>query len=547
MRPSLRAAVLIFALFFSVPVFAEETKPYNFVIFKTDDQRWDTLWAMPILKEKLMREGVTFTNAIVTSPACCPERGSFLAGGFTVQNTGVLTNDALNGAVQAFDDKNTLPVMLQRKGYKTALIGKYLNYYETITPYIPPGWSLFISSLKWRWSIRGESGPDAPSEGKLFQRPQEEITKSYADYAVEFLRSAGDAPFFLYFTPYHPHTPALPEKRDKSLFSDYVYRGRGYGEDVSDKPRSIIRNASSYEAEKDDEFHRNQLRSLQSVDRAVGVLIEELKRSGQWERTVFIFMSDNGLMWGEHGQTEKYLPYEESIRVPLVIAMPGVSPREDARPVAANLDLPATIIELSGVPIQSQGESLAAGLRNPKVPGRQKPVFIESFHVKAVLNWAGLRGPRYKYVEYVTGEKELYDLEQDPYENENQAANPQYAAIAGPMAEELQPQKGLTLNGRGEAPSVVLGGRYYFFQLEAVGGTPPYFWSMEDGVLPEGLSWNPAKARIVGNPARAGITRVLIQVTDSSVSPYHGNPQKFRRWFEIEIKPESSKKKDLKK
>jgi hypothetical protein len=116
----------------------------NFIVILTDDQRWDTLWAMPIVQEKLMARGVTFTNAFVTTPLCCPFRASFLSGGFYAHNTGVLTNALPNGGVSRFHDEETIATILQGAGYKTALMGKYMNGYLKIAPYIPPGWTKFI-------------------------------------------------------------------------------------------------------------------------------------------------------------------------------------------------------------------------------------------------------------------------------------------------------------------------------------------------------------------------------------------------------------------
>ena len=117
-----------------------DNQRFNFVIFLTDDQRWDTLWAMPILQEKLAARGVTFTNAYTSNPVCCPSRASLLAGGFYSHNTGVLTNTMPNGGAYRFRDDRTLPRLLQKSGYKTMLVGKYLNDYELMAPYVPPGW-----------------------------------------------------------------------------------------------------------------------------------------------------------------------------------------------------------------------------------------------------------------------------------------------------------------------------------------------------------------------------------------------------------------------
>ena len=115
-----------------------QPKP-NFVVFLTDDQRFDTIWAMENVQENLKQRGVTFSNAFVQTPLCCPSRASFLSGGFYTRNTNVLNNNLPNGGVEMFEDAETIGTLLQKEGYNTALIGKYLNNYEDYSlPYVPP-------------------------------------------------------------------------------------------------------------------------------------------------------------------------------------------------------------------------------------------------------------------------------------------------------------------------------------------------------------------------------------------------------------------------
>src|SRR5262249_14115081 len=150
-------------------------------------------------------------------------------------------------------------------------------------------------------------------------------------------------PFFLYLAFDAPHAPAIPAEQDASLYPTFVHRGRAYREpDISDKPPRIADAATHYDADADDEFHRNQLRSLGAVDRAVSDVIARITMRGLLDDTVFVFTSDNGLLWGEHHLTGKAQPYEEAIRIPLVVVVPGIAPRVDGHLVAMNLDVPAT-------------------------------------------------------------------------------------------------------------------------------------------------------------------------------------------------------------
>jgi len=114
-------------------------KPMNIILITTDDQPYHTLEYMPVVMERLVGRGVTFNNGFVTTPACCPSRASILTGQYA-RNHNVLTNKLPKGGAQKFNDESTLATWLQAAGYKTSLIGKYLNEYADLGTYIPPGW-----------------------------------------------------------------------------------------------------------------------------------------------------------------------------------------------------------------------------------------------------------------------------------------------------------------------------------------------------------------------------------------------------------------------
>lgn len=507
--------------------------PYNFVVILTDDQRWNTLWAMPIVRDRLASKGVTFTNAFVTTPLCCPSRAGLLAGGFYAHNTGVLINDLPNGGALKFHDAVTISTLLQNKGYKTALVGKYLNgYFGSLAPYVPPGWTKFVAE-------GGGSYFDftAVIDGRIVNIIQY-ITYFARDQILSFLDQYGDAPFFIYFSAKAPHDPATPAPGDETLFSDYKYRGRAYREhDLSDKPIHVRKAAKDFKKTKneEDEFHRNQLRSLQALDRTVGAILDKIEEKGKTDRTIFIFTSDNGNLWGEHRLWGKGPPYEESIRVPFVIVMPGISPRIDDHLVAANLDIGPTIFDLAGIDKETDGLSLVLLLKDPTTRWRED-LLIEHFNVKGV--WAGLRTKRgseeWKYVEYPTGERELYDLVNDPYEEESQHDNPAYQNILDELARRLEGLKGLAMTTF-EAPKGKVG-KDYGFQLTAWGGKEPYIWSIVDGKLPKGLSLESNSGFIGGIPLKAETQKVSIKVEDSSIAKQTGRPQSFIQKFEIKIK-----------
>ena len=417
-------------------------------------------------------------------------------------------------------------------------------------------WTTFIHTLgrhpskpvDWLSHIAtvGSSGSEAPSSGVDILVTQY-LTDFLRDMAVTLIREEDSAPFFIYFAPLAPHTPAVPAPEDTALFPTYVYRGRGYQEaDLSDK-RYLRDDAAQYRTARTDFIARRQLRSLQAVDRAVGAMVQALKAVGKLRQTLLIFMSDNGYLWGEHWQTGKSLPYEESIRVPLVVVMPGLHPREDPHPIVANLDVPTTIFEAAGMPrTDTDGRSLFPLLRDPHRAWRTE-FLIEHYaqdpKVRGPLDpsvplhsvWAGLWAGRYKYVEWESGHKMLFDLPLDSYELQNESDNPAYQDIVQHLARRLEALKGLALLSA-EPPRGKVG-QVFAWSLAAWGGTPPYAWGVAQGSLPPGVTLESGTGHIVGTPAQRGTFPVWIQVRDASVSPYSGQPQAHTRPFTFVIDP----------
>jgi hypothetical protein len=300
--------------------------------------------------------------------------------------------------------------------------------------------------------------------------------------------------------------------------------------DRSDKP-AYIRDSLPRNTTREDTFHRNQLRSLQAVDRAVGALIDKLQTLGLLDNTVIIYTSDNGFLWGEHGLSGKGQPYEESIRVPLIVVAPGVAPREDDSLVVSNLDVPTTIWHLAGLPTATDGLNLLPLLHDPHLSWRPEGVFLEHFSINKV--WAGWRTRTYKYVEHATGERELYDLVADSYELENVVTQPAYRDIVDRLAQCIAARKGLAITVVALPPGTV--GIPYAFQMTAWGGTLPYTWSIRQGTLPEGLTLDGPSGLIHGVPIRSETLQVEISVHDASLTTQRQEPQRFVMTFALTI------------
>lgn len=545
----------------------------NVILFYTDDQRWDTIdgldtnedgiiddndIVMPNVKNELINKGTNFENSFVNLALCCPSRASLLSGGLYAANSGIKTNTLPDGGATNFIDKNSMFVELQRAGYKTALIGKYLNDYERFLEegqndnYIPPGYDKFVmaSADGDKWDnfkvIEGSSTPDSPSTGTKTQQTQY-LTYFLKDKALEFIRDNANNPFVLEVTFKAPHRPATAAPGDENLFPNYNYEERGYKEtdgDITDKPIWMQESANSFNSTKEQEtkdLARKQLQSLVGVDRAIGEIIQELENLNLMDKTIIIYTSDNGYMLGEHYLESKQKAYEESIRVPLIVRAPTITQRTTEKLSSTNLDVAATIFDVANINKQTDGMSLLPLLINENTQWRDS-VYLEGFaSVGSPPIYYGIRTDKYKYIEYsdyidangnlISEEKEFYNLEQDPYELKNEINNLQYGDIINSLAQEINEMKGLGIKTPIDLPNLIYG-RYYEVQLEAEGGKPPYIWSAYDNNLPNGLklSSNGLLSGVVAGTVNDQI-RFQIMVQDSEISAYTEQPNYYIRDF----------------
>lgn len=511
----------------------------NFIIILTDDQRWDSLWAMPILQQKLIANGVNFTNAFVSTPWCCPARASFLSGGFYPHNTGLVFNWLL---YSGYNDSDTIATRLYAEGYKTGYIGgKYMNGYYQLAPYVPPGWTRFVATSEdehamddFNFNITVGQSNSSSSWGTI-QQVSQYSTDFMRDEALAFLDGIGNDPFLLYMSTHAPKHHA-PAPQDEGLFPDYEYNGRGYSEqDLSDKPSWIqewfSENGDCRNSPIWDFYYvysiRDQLRSLQAIDRMVGAIVDRIEQLGKLNETVFVFTSDNGNMWGEHGLCSKGKPYEEAIRVPFIMVVPGNTPKDVEELVVANLDLGTTIYELAGLSITTDGKSLV-----PLIDGSFTS-WRTAFPIQSYIPpiFAGLRvkdtSGEWKYIQHPTEEKELYNLVSDPYEEQSLHADPAYTSIIEGFESQLQNSLGLSilLNADQYLPQGLVGQNYYF-QIPVWGGMEPFSWSVCCGNLPNGLLLDAANGVISGVPVEVGTEQFQIYVTASSFATHAGVPEK---------------------
>jgi N-acetylglucosamine-6-sulfatase len=401
----------------------------NIVFVMTDDMEERMLFRMPVVRSRMMGEGVTFDNAFVTQSLCCPSRATALRGQYP-HNHRITANDVPDGGAVRFRrrelDESTFATWLQDSGYRTGMVGKYLN--NTEKHYIPPGWD------EWDGMVDMASDHLVNENGRLHQYSQETLmTDVYTEKSLEFLRQAtddaSDPPFMLWAGTFAPHLPADHAERDDDLYRDMpLPRPPSFNEDdVSDKPEWIrdTPRLKSRQIKTLTKQHRNRLRSLRDVDEMVGDILKLLEERGELDNTYVVFTTDNGLQTGQHRLTKKSTPYEEAAGVPLVVRGPGVPAGVVRDQLVINNDFAPTFADWAdtGVPGFVDGRSFAPllGLDPPPDSAWRTAVLNEQDQKKRfhIPDYEAVRTGDQTYVRWKTGERELYDLRRDPYELEN--------------------------------------------------------------------------------------------------------------------------------
>lgn len=420
----------------------------NIIFVMTDDQDVESVRHMPHLEELISSRGTTFENAFVTNALCCPSRATILSGQYS-HNHGITGNEWPDGGFRKFRtsgaESSTVATRLKSAGYRTAYFGKYLNGYRG--KHIPPGWD------EWR-TVSGNYLSNRLNEnGEINSHDPEKThdTDILADKAMDYVDEASskEPPFFAVIAPRAPHHPAIPAARHEGEFEDEpLPRPPSFDEgDVSDKP-AWIRTRPRLSPETVaylENLHRNRLESLQSVDEIFPRLIETLRENKALENTFIIFTSDHGYHMGHHRlPAGKWTPYEEDIRIPLIIRGPGVPEGKKIEELALNNDFAPTFTDLAGTKASPMhdGSSLAP-LLDETPPENWRAAFLVEEAEKKVARRPELTAIRTEnsiYIEYENGERELYDLENDPFQLENkyETADPDVLRRMENRLEELR-------------------------------------------------------------------------------------------------------------
>jgi N-acetylglucosamine-6-sulfatase len=444
------AGIIITVAFFQFPTILKQhaqvaTKP-NIIVIMTDDQPYDTMTSLPTVTGRLANNGMTFTNAHLVTPLCCPSRSSFLTGLYA-HNTGVWLNSDGFRQFKKKEDR-TIGVWVKNAGYRTGIFGKLMNNYNN-GGHVSPGWD------DWFVSVGSQHyfGQKMSDNGREVGYPNSAYFNDViTSRAVNFVRDAKE-PFFMVYTPNIPHFAGDEGDGSDELSGPLVPAGfaeasctdipawnppPNFNEaDVSDKP-AWVRQLNGPSLSRAQKFRKDQLCALKLVNASIDKIIAAVGEA-RMQNTVIIYYTDNGYSTGEHRYVKKNCLYEECARTPLVISSPALfSERKTNDSVVSHIDITATIADLAGavIPVKINGKSLLPILRGDTDSVRDA-VLIEVKAQNKTVTGAAVRTKEYKYTKYNTGEREFYDEINDPYELQNQINNPAYQSIISDLSAKL--------------------------------------------------------------------------------------------------------------
>jgi N-acetylglucosamine-6-sulfatase len=520
-HPTLRALAATLALgcaiavaFFLRPQDAPAASRPNIVVIQTDDQTLADLYAtytnpltgqvfavMPNTLTLLAGQGITFNRYYVSNPLCCPSRTTLLTGRYS-HNNGVLTNFFPSGGFYKLDLQNNLAVWLHNAGYKTSHVGKFLNQYGDNDPtQVPPGWDdwhTVIGDARLFYGYKTNDNGTVSDPHGVFDEtdstyperdapgcpdsppPLQEcnyLTDTITQDAENAINKYAASSFFVQVDYTTPHgdivTPGGPEPATKyagTFPGAKAPRLPNFNEfDMTDKPAFVRQNPKLGFGKIDyiDRRYENRIEALRSVDDGVAKIVNTLAANSLLENTYIVFISDNGFFQGEHRfDSAKFLAYEPSTHLPLVIRGPGILPNSKSGALVGNVDLAPTFLQWTGASSTAtmDGRSLVPFIQDP-AKRTKTPILLEGFTGKgeegtalrarargrggqatisikaSPRDYEGVRIGRYKFIQYKSGAKELYDFKLDPYELHSRHLDPRYREVKRWLGLVLQRMK----------------------------------------------------------------------------------------------------------
>ncbi len=409
---------------------SKTNKKRNIVFVLSDDHRFDVISCLgkhPDIEtpnfDRLVKNGILFKNAFVTTSLCSPSRANILTSLYAHKH-GVINNQTAlpEGSL-------TFPEVIQKEGYKTAFVGKWHMGRASDDP--KPGFNRWVS-------FRGQGpyfNPLFNIDGKHVKR-EGYTTDLITEYSIDFIKNNKDRPFFLYMSHKAVHAGFTPPPR---------YKGK-YESIISPKPISFADTDENYKGKPEwvrkqrysthgvegryngnfDIFYRLYCECLLGLDDSIGVLLDTLEQEGLLEDTLIIYMGDNGFQFGEHGLIDKRTMYESSIRVPFVVHCPAMADGGQSRDeMILNIDVAPAILDAAkaSIPPSFQGRSFLPIIKGAQIEWR-KEFFYEYFWERSYPQTPtvhGIRTEKYSYMRYhgIWDINELYDNENDPDQMNN--------------------------------------------------------------------------------------------------------------------------------
>lgn len=424
-------------------------RPPNILVILVDDLRWDDLGCSghPFSKtpniDRIASEGARFLNAFSTTPLCSPSRASLLTGLYPHAH-GIIDNTDRSAQSHRLA---TFPQALRREGYHTAFVGKW-HMGNDDSPRM--GFDRWVC-LKGQGST---FDPELNIDGNQLKEAGY-VTDILHLHALEFLKAARNKPFLLYFAhkALHPETIQradgslsdpnatnfIPAERHKNLYTGQPIARRPSalespkGKPALERPLDGLPSLGPRTGSSDESI-LGRLRMLAAVDESLGKLLECLDQSKELGHTLVVVTSDHGYFYGEHGlSVERRLAYEEAIRVPLLMRLPGViAPRSEPSEMVLTLDLAPSLLELGGAKTSTQfhGQSLMPLFQGNSSNWRNE-ILIEYFSDTVFprinkMGYHAIRSQNWKLIHYndLQGMDELYNLEADPFEMNNVIKEP---------------------------------------------------------------------------------------------------------------------------
>jgi arylsulfatase A-like enzyme len=414
-------------------------QPPHIVFLLADDLRWNALGCMgdkivqtPHLNA-LAERGTLFPNAFVTTSICAVSRATLFSGQYARRHR---IND-FQTPFAADRWAETYPALLRKAGYRTGFIGKF-GVGKDVAP-------MAKEFDYWR-GLPGQAGPffDPKDATKTH------ATARFGDQALEFLQGCEPGkPFCLSVSFSAPHArdgqprEYPPDLRDEKLYADTTFPvPKTATEKFFQALPEFVQKAEGRTRwqrrfatpEMYQTILRDYYRLITGVDREVGRIVAALRERKLADNTLIVFTADNGYFLGERGMADKWLMYEESIRVPLIVFDPRAPEKARGRKVEAmalNIDVAPTLLESAGVkvPAAVQGRSLLPLVRGEKPQWRTEWFYEHLTLPNRIPPSEGVRTQRWKYLRWVGVEpavEELYDLQADPLEEHNLAAKPEH-------------------------------------------------------------------------------------------------------------------------